>query len=80
MEALRSGAVGEAGLAADLEQKYCSPRPVLPTPVPPQLPTPLASGMTPFSQYPLLTPPPCCLHQELKNTILQLILNHTFSH
>ena len=31
VEALKSSIVGEARLAANLEQKYCSPRPVLPT-------------------------------------------------
>ena len=73
MDALRSSTVGESRLAADLEQKYCSPRPVLPTPVPPQmttsqLPVPMVIDTTPevqpkldTGQYPVLSPAQGCL-------------------
>ena len=65
VDALKSSTVGEARLAADLEQKYCSPRPVLPTPIPPQMTTsqlsvPMVSGTTQFPQYPVLSPVQGC--------------------
>ena len=65
VDALSSGAVGESRLAADLEQKYCSPRPVLPTPVPlqmtaTQLPVPMVIGTTPFPQHPIPSPVQGC--------------------
>ena len=65
VDALKGSTVGESRLAADLEQKYCSPRPVLPTPVPPQmttsqLPVSMVIGTTQFPQYPVLSPAQGC--------------------
>ena len=59
VEALRTKTVDEARLAAHLERKYCSPKPV--SSVPAQRTTttqPLAIATTPSPQYSVLPPSP----------------------
>ena len=64
VDALSSKTVGETRLAANLEQKHCSPRPtqVFPQMTTSQLPVPMVIGATPFPQYPIPSPAQgCCL-------------------
>ena len=62
VEALRSSVVGEARLAADLEQKYCSSRPAPSIPVtsqqPAPQPSPITGDCTPPDTSPTSTTPP----------------------
>ena len=62
VEALKSSVVGEARLAADLEQKYCSSRPAPSIPVTSQQtapqPSPITGDCTPPNTPPTSTTPP----------------------